>query len=290
VKRFAVVGVTRDTEYNLTQGTKGTKILYFTANPNGEAEVITVHHATKAKLKKVSFDFDFAKLAIKGRKAMGNILTRNAVRNITKKGEGVSTLEAREIWFDPTVKRLNVNGAGTLLGRFSGKDRVFTLTQSGYMRLSGHDLSTHFDDDLVEIRKYNPRTIVTALYREGESGSYYLKRFQPEDNDKKLAFIDEGDALVSYSMDTYPNLHIRYDESSGKKILEEDINVDEFIAVKGYKAKGKRITTAKVKEFEWLEPGPEPEPEPVEEADLDDLNEVEEEREGFAEGTQTSLF
>ena len=105
VKRFAVVGVTRDTEYNLTQGTKGTKILYFTANPNGEAEVITVHHATKAKLKKVSFDFDFAKLAIKGRKAMGNILTRNAVRNITKKGEGVSTLEAREIWFDPTVRR-----------------------------------------------------------------------------------------------------------------------------------------------------------------------------------------
>ncbi len=290
VKRFAVVGVTRDTEYNLTQGTKGTKILYFTANPNGEAEVITVHHATKAKLKKVSFDFDFAKLAIKGRKAMGNILTRNAVRNITKKGEGVSTLEAREIWFDPTVKRLNVNGAGTLLGRFSGKDRVFTLTQSGYMRLSGHDLSTHFDDDLVEIRKYNPRTIVTALYREGETGSYYLKRFQPEDNDKKLAFIDEGDTLVSYSMDTYPNLHIRYDESSGKKILEEDINVDEFIAVKGYKAKGKRITTAKVKEFEWLEPGPEPEPEPVEEAELDDLNEVEEEREGFAEGTQTSLF
>ena len=290
VKRFAVVGVTRDTEYNLTQGTKGTKILYFTANPNGEAEVITVHHATKAKLKKVSFDFDFAKLAIKGRKAMGNILTRNAVRNITKKGEGVSTLEAREIWFDPTVRRLNVNGAGNSLGRFSGRDRVFTLTQSGYMRLTGQDLSTHFDDDMIEIRKFNTRLIVTALYREGETGSYYLKRFQPEDSDKKLPFIDEGDQLVSYSLDTYPNLHVSYDEASGKKILEEDINVDEFIAVKGYKAKGKRVTTSMVKEFKWLEPGAEPEPEPEEEPTAEELNEVEEEREGFAEGTQTSLF
>ena len=290
VKRFAVVGVTRDTEYNLTQGTKGTKILYFTANPNGEAEVITVHHATKAKLKKVSFDFDFAKLAIKGRKAMGNILTRNAVRNITKKGEGVSTLEAREIWFDPTVRRLNVNGAGNSLGRFSGRDRVFTLTQSGYMRLTGQDLSTHFDDDMIEIRKFNTRMIVTALYREGETGSYYLKRFQPEDSDKKLPFIDEGDQLVSYSLDTYPNLHVSYDEASGKKILEEDINVDEFIAVKGYKAKGKRVTTSMVKEFKWLEPGAEPEPEPEEEPTAEELNEVEEECEGFAEGTQTSLF
>ena len=290
VKRFAVVGVTRDTEYNLTQGTKGTKILYFTANPNGEAEVITVHHATKAKLKKVSFDFDFAKLAIKGRKAMGNILTRNAVRNITKKGEGVSTLEAREIWFDPTVRRLNVNGAGNSLGRFSGRDRVFTLTQSGYMRLTGQDLSTHFDDDMIEIRKFNTRMIVTALYREGETGSYYLKRFQPEDSDKKLPFIDEGDQLVSYSLDTYPNLHVSYDEASGKKILEEDINVDEFIAVKGYKAKGKRVTTSMVKEFKWLEPGAEPELEPEEEPTAEELNEVEEEREGFAEGTQTSLF
>ena len=290
VKRFSVVGITRDTEYNLTQGTKGTKILYFTANPNGEAEVITVHHATKAKLKKVSFDFDFAKLAIKGRKAMGNILTRNAVRNITKKGEGVSTLEAREIWYDPTVRRLNVNGAGESLGRFSGRDKVFSLTQSGYMRLTGHDLGTHFDEDLIEVRKYNSRNIVTVLYQEGETGSYYLKRFQAEDSDKKLSFLDEGDSMVSYSMDTYPILHVSYDEASGKKILEEDIDVEEFIDVKCYKAKGKRVTTSKVKEFRWLEPRPEPEPEPEEEQPETDLNTVDEEREGFAEGMQTTLF
>lgn len=289
VKRFSVIGVTRDTEYQLTKGTKGTKILYFTANPNGEAEVITVHHATKAKLKKVSFDFDFAKLAIKGRQAMGNILTRNAVRNITKKEEGVSTLEAREIWFDQTVKRLNVNSAGVSLGRFSGKDKIFTLTQSGYMRLTGHDLSTHFDDDLLEIRKYNSHSIVTIIYREGRTGSYYLKRFQAEENDKKLAFLDEGDTLIDYSMDTLPHLKVLYDEHSGKKILEEEIDVSEFIAVKGYKAKGKRITTNEVKQFLWLEPGPEPEYEDDEEEPVADVEQTDD-REGFAEGTQTELF
>ena len=289
VKRFSVIGVTRDTEYQLTKGTKGTKILYFTANPNGEAEVITVHHATKAKLKKVSFDFDFAKLAIKGRQAMGNILTRNAVRNITKKEEGVSTLEAREIWFDQTVKRLNVNSAGVSLGRFSGKDKIFTLTQSGYMRLTGHDLSTHFDDDLLEIRKYNSHSIVTIIYREGRTGSYYLKRFQAEENDKKLAFLDEGDTLIDYSMDTLPHLKVLYDEHSGKKILEEEIDVSEFIAVKGYKAKGRRITTNEVKQFLWLEPGPEPEYEDEEEEPIADVEQTDD-REGFAEGTQTELF
>ena len=289
VKRFAVMGITRDTEYQLTKGTKGSKILYFSANPNGEAEVVTVHHATKAKLKKVSFDFDFAKLAIKGRQAMGNILTRNAVRNITKKGEGVSTLEAREIWFDRTVKRLNVNGAGVSLGRFAGKDRIFTLTQSGQMRLSGHDLGTHFDDDLLEIRKYSRQGVVTVIYREGETGSYYIKRFQAEDTDKKLAFLDEGDTLIDYTMDTFPHLKVLYDENSGKKILEEEINVADFIAVKGYKAKGKRITTSEVKQFLWLEPDPEPEPQedPEEEASAEPEAD---EREGFAEGTQTELF
>ena len=289
VKRFSVMGITRDTEYQLTKGTKGSKVLYFSANPNGEAEVITVHHATKAKLKKVSFDFDFAKLAIKGRQAMGNILTRNAVRNITKKGDGVSTLEAREIWFDQTVKRLNVNGAGVSLGRFSGKDKIFTLTQSGFMRLSGHDLSTHFDDDLLEIRKYSRQTTVSVIYRDGETGSYYLKRFQAEETDKKLAFLDEGDTLVDYTMDTFPHLKVLYDENSGKKILEEEIAVTDFVAVKGYKAKGKRITTSQVKQLLWLEPDPEPEPipepddEPEAESEADD-------REGFAEGTQTELF
>ena len=291
VKRFSVIGVTRDTEYTLTKGTKGTKVLYFTANPNGEAEMVTVHHATKAKLKKVSFDFDFAKLAIKGRQAMGNILTRNAVRNITKKGGGISTLEAREIWFDNSVSRLNVNGAGISLGRFSGKDRILTLNQSGTMRLTGHDLGTHFDDDMLEIRKYDPHVIITVLYRDGESGHYYLKRFQPEDSDKRLSFLDEGDTLIDYKLDTFPHLKVLYDANSGKKILEEEINVNEFIAVKGFRAKGKRVTTSAVKEFLWLDSDPEPVYDtPDEEPDSTDEQPDIDDREGFAEGTQTELF
>jgi len=289
VKRFSVIGITHDVEYNLTQGTKNSKILYFTANPNGEAEVVTVHHATRAKLKKVSFDFDFAKLAIKGRQAMGNILTRNAVRNITKKGDGVSTLEAREVWFDRSVLRLNAGGNGVSLGRFSGKDRVFALYRSGCMRLSGHDLATHFDDDLIEIRKYNPRHIVTVLYRDAETDSVYVKRFQPEETDRKLSFLEEGDEFIDFSMDTFPRLRVDYDPASGKKILSEEVDIDEFIAVKGYKAKGKRVTASDVKALTWLAPGPEPEEEeePEEEpapASLPD------DREGFAEGTQTELF
>lgn len=303
VKRFAVVGVNRDKDYLLTKGTKGTKVLYFTANPNGEAEVVTVHHVSKPKLKKVSFDFDFATLAIKGRQSMGNILTRNAVRNINLKGEGVSTLGARKIWFDESVKRLNVSEAGRYLGEFKGADKLFTLMQSGTFRLMSFDLSNHFDDDLLELRKCVGRQIVTVVYRETQLGSYYIKRFLcSEATDKKVSFLnpDTDDELVTYSMDTFPRLEIVYDANVGKKIEREIIEVTEFIAVKGFKAKGKRITTAAVSEFRWLDPLPEPELEP--EGEMEDevsvegevvVNEIDEEideRMGYAEGTQTSMF
>ncbi|MBQ6956778.1 MAG: DNA gyrase/topoisomerase IV subunit A [Bacteroidales bacterium] len=299
VKRFSVLGITRDKEYQLTKGAKGTKVLYFTANPNGEAETVTIHHVSKPKLKKTSFDFDFAKLAIKGRASMGNILTRNAVRNITLKDEGVSTLGARKIWYDESVKRLNVNEAGIFLGDFKGRDRILTLTQSGYFRTTNFDLGNHFDEDMVLIRKYDPQTIVSVVYRDAESGSYYLKRFVVEDHDKKLPFLDEnsGDAMVTFAVDTFPRLEVEYDENSNKKISSEIIEVSDFIAVKGYRAKGKRITTAEVKEFRWLDPLPEPEPEPeVEVEDGENMMDMTfepvdfDEREGFAEGTQTSLF
>ena len=297
VKRFSVVGTTRDRDYPLTKGTKGSKVLYFTANPNGEAEVVTVHHVSKPKLKKVSFDFDFATLAIKGRQSMGNILTRNAVRNINLKGEGVSTLGARKIWFDESVKRLNVSEAGRYLGEFKGADKIFTLMQSGVFRQMSFDLSNHFDDDLLEIRKLVGRQIVTVVYREAEQGSYYIKRFLcSEASDKKVSCLstETGDTLVTYSMDTFPRLEVVYDPASGKKIAQEIIEVTEFIGVKGCKAKGKRITTSEVQEFRWLDPLPEPEPEPDpdEEASADgevvvtDLDD----RMGYAEGTQTSMF
>ena len=292
VKRFSVTGITRDKEYDLTKGSKNSKILYFTANPNGEAEVITVHHVSKPKLKKTSFDFDFATLAIKGRQAMGNILTRNAVRNINKVGEGVSTLGARKIWFDESVKRLNVTEAGRLLGEFKGADKIFTLMQSGSFRNTNFDLSNHFEDDLLEIRKYNRHNIVTVIYKEAEGGSYYVKRFSVEDaSDKKLSFLEEGsgDEMLTYSMDTYPRLEMVYDEKSGKKVESEIVEVYDFIAVKGYKAKGKRLTTAEVKEFRWLDPLPEPEYEDEDEADNQPTSD-DNDRMGYAEGTQSELF
>ena len=295
VKRFSVVGVTRDKEYVLTKGSKGSKILYFTANPNGEAEIVTVHHASKPKLKKTSFEFNFAGLAIKGRASMGNILTRNAVRSINLKGEGVSTLGARQIWFDESVGRLNVNEAGIYLGDFKGKDKILTLMRSGHFRTTNFDLGNHYDDDLFLIRKYNPKTIITIVYREAENGSYYVKRFTVDEFDRKLPFLEEGsgDEIVTYSVDTFPRLEVQYDESSNKKIESEIVEISDFIAVKGYKAKGKRITTSAVKEFRWLDPLPEPEPEPDEQSDDSDeqpVDTIPDDREGFAEGTQTSLF
>jgi topoisomerase-4 subunit A len=300
VKRFSVLGITRDKEYTLTKGTKGTKILYFTANPNGEAEIVTVHHVSKPKLKKTSFDFNFATLAIKGRSSMGNILTRNAVRNINLKGEGVSTLGARKIWFDESVKRLNVNEAGIFLGELKGKDKILTLMQSGYFRTTNFDLGNHFDDDLIEIRKFNAKTIVSVVYQSVENKGYYIKRFLVDEFDKKLPFIDvaSGEVMVTYAFATFPRLEIVYDESANKKIESEIVDVFDFIGVKGFRAKGKRVTTSAVKEFKWLDPLPEPEPEPEpeeepeEETGSDDFFVASEpnDREGFAEGTQTSLF
>ena len=289
VKRFAVTGIARDHEYLLTKGTKGTRVIYFTANPNGEAETITVHHVSKPGLRKVSFDFSFATLAIKGRSAMGNILTRNAVRNITLKDEGVSTLSARKIWFDETVKRLNVSEAGRLLGEFKGADRILTVMQGGYYRTPNFDLANHFDDDLLEIRKYNKHQILTAVYIDKATGAHYVKRFVPEPGDKKVVFLDDeaGDTLVTYSLDTFPRLEVIYNiENTAKKIESEIFEISEFIGVKGYKAKGKRLTASQVKEMHWLDPLPEPEI--VDDNDDDPLasstaNSV------LVEGTQTDL-
>ena len=295
VKRFSVTGVTRDRDYLLTKGTKGSKVLYFTANPNGEAEVVTVHHVSSPKLKKVSFEFDFKTLAIKGRQSMGNILTRNAVRSINLKDEGVSTLSARKIWFDESVKRLNVNEAGRYIGEFRGSDKILAINQSASYRTTGFDLANHYDDDLMELRKFRPDQIVTVLYRSAD-GYPYLKRFVPEVSDRKQAFLDDdGSCLLDVRLEFFPRLEVVYTEDSGKKIQSEIIEVEDFIGVKSHKAKGKRITTFAVEKFNWLQPLKE---DPVEvetndeqqegdaEASIDSIDD----RQGFAEGTQTQLF
>ncbi len=292
VKRFSVTSVTRDRDYDLTKGTKGSKILYFTANPNGEAEVVTVHHVSSPKLKKVSFDFDFKTLAIKGRDAMGNILTRNPVRSINLKDEGVSTLSARKIWFDESVKRLNVNEAGRYIGEFHGTDKILAIMQSGFYRTTGFDLANHYDDDLVDLRKFRADQPVTVLYRSPD-GYPYLKRFIPEPSDRKVPFLDDdGSSLIALNLDFYPRLEVVYTEDSGKKIQSEIIEVEDFIAVKSNKARGKRVTTFAVQSFNWLQPLKEdPEPEPDhDESDQTEDSLTPDDRQGFAEGTQTNLF
>ncbi len=301
VKRFSVTAITRDRDYPLTKGTRGSKVLYFTANPNGEAEVVTVHHVSSPKIKKVSFEFDFKTLAIKGRQSIGNILTRNAVRSINLKDEGISTLSARKIWFDESVKRLNVNEAGRYLGEFKGTDKILAINQSGTYRTTTFDLANHYDDDLTELRKFNPKAtvgsaenpIVTALYRSPE-GYPYLKRFTPETTDRKASFLDDdGSELMAINMDCYPRLEVVYTPDSGKKIQSEIIEVEEFIGVKSSKAKGKRVTTFAVEQYNWLPPV-KPDPEPIEEepdpADEPAASELPDDRQGFAEGTQTQLF
>ena len=256
IKRFSVTGVTRDKIYDLAKGTKGTKVLYFSANPNGEAEIITISHKPKPKLKKLNFDFDFASIAIKGRGSMGNILTRNAVRKISKKGEGVSTLGARKIWFDESVKRLNVEGRGAFIGEFKGSDKILSIMKSGGIKLCNFDLGNHFDDDLIVIKKYNPQKVVSAVYIDGETQKHYLKRFLIEDSEKKVSMLDEHpeSQLISLSLNNSPKIVVVFNKDvNAKNYDNEEIDAEGFIGLKSYKAKGKRISNHAIKEIQWIE-------------------------------------
>lgn len=255
VKRFSVLGITRDKEYILTKGTTGSKVLYFTANPNGEAEVIRIELKPKPRLKKTSFDFNFAELAIKGRNSIGNTLTKYAVKKIEQRQEGVSTLGSLNIWYDETVQRLNTDGRGILLGDFSGTDRIITLMQSGQYRLTSFDLSTHFDEEMIRIEKYDPGKIYSVIYQESETKSHYIKRFRAEMTDKKVAFVEEPDRLILLTADLNPRLEILFDMKLKSKGAEQElIEVKDFIGIKSYKAKGKRLTSSPVKKLNWLEP------------------------------------
>jgi topoisomerase-4 subunit A len=268
VKRFAVTGITRDKEYDLTKGTKGSEIVYFTANPNGEAEVIQVTHKPIAKIKKLTFTFDFSELAIKGRSAQGNILTRYAVKKIEQKEAGTSTLSARQIWFDDTVWRLNADGRGKLLGSFAADDKIFIINKDGEYYFTNFDLTNHYDDDLLIIEKYNPQRIISAVYYDAEDGYTYIKRFFPEPTEKRMLFISEADGsqLILVQTDTFPRIELKFGKEKGKEKPNEEIDVHEFIAVKGFKAKGKRLSQNKINKVIELEPFPEPEPEVVEPA------------------------
>ena len=281
VKRFAVKGVTRDKEYDLTQGKPGSKVRYFSSNPNGEAEVIKVTLVLFNKKQK-TVDYKFADLAVKGRDTRGNLLTKYEVKEIKKGGEGVSTLNARDIWFDDTVRRLNVDKRGQYLGAFEGDDKILQIFSNGEFKISGFDLNTHFDDDMVEIRKFDPDEIFSVIYIEGETQKHYLKRFTIEAETKlnsRASFIGEHPEAKYLGMNTdvMPRLKLSYKVSdAGNSFPDDEVNVEEFIGIKSYKAKGKRLSTREIDTWEFLEPY---QPEPSEETpdDTDEIGESTEE-------------
>lgn len=255
VKRFAVTSVTRDKEYDLTKGTQGSKILYFSANPNGEAETIKVYLKPKPKLRKLVFEFDMKEVLIKGRNSNGNIITKNDIHKITLKEEGVSTLGGRKIWFDDVVLRLNAEGRGKLLGEFQGDDRILVIRKNGIYRLTNFDLTNHYEDDILVIEKFNPDKIWTAIHYDASQEYFYLKRFQFEETTNEQLFISEdvGSNLTALSDEKYPQVKVNF---AGKHSEREPelIDAEEFIGVKSYRARGKRITTYETGKILFDEP------------------------------------
>lgn len=255
MKRFNVTGVTRDKVYDLTRGNKGSRVLYLSANPNGEAESLTINLKPLPNMKKTQFDIDFAELTVKGRSSQGNIVTKYPVRKIVLKEKGASTLGARMIWFDEHVNRLNVDGRGTYLGEFAGTDRILVITQNGYYRLQSFELSNHFDDDIVLIEKFNPEKPVSAIYFDGEKKEHYVKRFLLEETDKKTLFISEaeGSHLELATTQKTPIVDVLFSKVKGVEPAPIELNLVDFIAVKGLKAKGNRLSADKIKEVSLRE-------------------------------------
>lgn len=254
-KRCAITGLTRDKEYNMTRGKAGSKIVYFSANPNGEAEVIKIYHKPKARLKKLEFEFDFGQLGIKGKSSMGNILTKNAVHKIALKEKGLSTLGGRKIWFDDAVLRLNVDGRGNYLGEFSSDEKILVITKNGFFRHATFDLSNHFEENILVIEKFRPGKVYSVVYWDAEQKFYYLKRFVLEESEKPQCFINEDpeSKLISMTEVEYPRLEIEFG-GKHKSRDNEIIEVAEFIGVKSYKAKGKRLTSFMVENIHEIEP------------------------------------
>ncbi|MEJ2594321.1 MAG: DNA gyrase/topoisomerase IV subunit A [bacterium] len=262
VKRFSVLGITRDKEYDLTNGKEGSKIVWFTANPNGEAEVIKVNLRPTDRMKKTTFDYDFSELAIKSRNAKGNILTKKPIKNILQREEGVSTLGALDIGYDDTVRRLNTEERGEYLCAFKGDDNLFVLLSGGEFRVSCYDLNTHFDDEMVHLSKFDPDRVITILYLDGEQKKYYVKRFQISKTasiDKRYEFLPDtkGSEMIRFSFDKQPRLEMEIKPKKSNEIEYEVVPVADFIGIKSYRAKGKRLTNKQVKEIRFLDPLPE---------------------------------
>ena len=279
MKRFSVTSITRNTEYPLASDKKGSESLYFTANPNGEAEVVNVILKPNARIRKQRLDVDFSELAIKGRNSRGNLVTKYAIKKIELKEEGVSTLAPRKIWFDETVRRLNADDRGTYLGSFKGEDKILTVNTRGEARLVTFDLSNRFDDEYVIISKWDPEQAICCIYYDGEKGIYFIKRFllehtlsaqvfMPSEHPKSfIEFVGNTDGCSAEII--FPK------DKNGKQRDPETINIDEFIAVKGIKAMGNQFIKDKVKSINIVVPEP-VEDEVFEELDVEDIDDDEE--------------
>jgi len=281
IKRFSVVGTTRDKEYDLTKGSKGSKTLYFSANPNGEAEVVNIQLKPHSKLKKLQFDENFADIAIKGRNSMGNIVTKYPVKKIVLKSKGVSTLAGRKIWFDDVLKRLNADGRGNYLGEFDGDDKILTVMSNGTYELTTFDLNNHFDDKMILIEKYEQEKVYAVVHYDGKSKNYLVKRFTFENLavGKVTSIISEepGSKLVLISGAAQPV--VKVEQLKGKAQVPElvELNLTDLIDVKGMKAMGNRLSAHVVQSIELIaehddpEDVPDPAPDSVEDTEPDEI-------------------
>lgn len=296
IKRCSISGLTRDKVYYLTQETPNSKLLYLTVNLNGEAETVKIKLKPKPRLKVLDLLLNFAEIAIKGKNSMGNIVTKNAIHKIELKERGGSTLGGSNIWFDPYVQRLNNEGRGDLLGEFHSGDRILAIYKNGMYRMYSYDLTTHFEEDLLSIEKYDKEKIFSVVYWDAEQKLYYLKRFQFEPIERLTNFVDEeneNSRLEIISTQKWPQFEITFGGKHAKRPAEQ-IDADGFIAVKGFRAKGKRLTTYEVATIAEIEPlmKEEPDPEPIPDDDIDGTEVIEKKIFG-TEGTgavQASLF
>ena len=255
MKRFSVTGVTRDKEYNVTQGKPGSKISWFSANSNGEAEVVKVTLKPKPRLKSLQIDVDFSKLAIKGKNSQGNIVTRNEVYRFTLKEKGGSTLGGLNVWFDPDVLRLNTNGCGTLLGEFFNDDLVLVILNNGEFYTTNFDVTNHYEDNILRIEKFDPEKVWTAILFDADQGYTYIKRFTFEPSPRKQRYLTENPESRLIILSDKPGARFEVTFSEGDSFREPlEVVAQDFIGVKSFKAKGKRLTTFSYSEIKELEP------------------------------------
>ena len=256
LKRFAVSGVTRDKSYSLTSSKSESDVVYFSANPNGEAEIVTILLRQSAKLKKLKWDLNFSDHIIKGRSSRGNIVSKNSVNKIELKERGVSTLKPRKVWFDDAVQRLNVDGRGELLGEFSGEDKLLVIRQNGTLKTISPEITTHFSEDMIVLEKWVPKKPISAIYYDGIKEKYFLKRFLIENENREEFFITEhkNSLLEIITTDWKPVIEIVYTKDRNKEQKPNTIvNIDEFISLKGIKAKGNQLTNSKVKQINLID-------------------------------------